>query len=69
MSIEKWNSRRLELTSKTNLTFKEKKELNLLNRCVDFYIQRTMPGYRLSSLKKLLNEIRARGLNGNSSTN
>jgi len=61
MSIDKWNSRRLELDSKTTLTFKEKKELNLLNRCVDFYIQKTLPGYRLNSLKKLLKKIKSNG--------
>jgi hypothetical protein len=58
--IERFNSRRLELVSKgyDNLSSKEKKELKLLERCVDHYIEVHQPKARLDGLSRLMSKIK-----------
>jgi hypothetical protein len=61
MMIDILNDRRIELTNKSILTSKEKKELDLLVRCVDYYINQSMPGYRLDTVQRLVNQLRQIG--------
>lgn len=63
-NIDRWNDRRIILEEKSlrgYLSWHEMQELDLLTRCVDYYIQQKMPGHSLASLKRLVQDLRRQG--------
>lgn len=62
--IDRWNDRRVELVRKQEgavLSQRERQELNLLTRAVDYYVQQKVPGHNLKSLQKMVARMRAEG--------